>query len=127
AVCGTPERKVLNLVSTGNQASRLASVEVCREKPGKVKKVYDSIVNLSPNKKGHHSQQLSLFDDYIMNGDHVSQMTGPNLTMPASHPIPSPKYLDKILYKIYDKPPESYQQLLELRGVGPSTLRALTM
>lgn len=46
---------------------------------------------------------------------------------PKSHPIPSPGYLNKILYKIYDKPPESYEGLLELPGVGASTLCALAM
>jgi hypothetical protein len=35
--------------------------------------------------------------------------------------------LDKILYKIYDNPPENYKELLEMKGVGPSTLRALAM
>ena len=47
--------------------------------------------------------------------------------MPPEHPIPSPRYLDKMLYEIYDRPPETYQQLLERKGVGPSTLRALAM
>lgn len=51
----------------------------------------------------------------------------PVLTLPKNHAIPSARYLDKILYKIFDKPPENYKQLLELEGVGPSTLRALAM
>jgi hypothetical protein len=49
------------------------------------------------------------------------------MTMPQHHPIPSAKHLDKILYRLYDRPLESYQDLLETPGVGPSTLRALAM
>src|SRR5699024_1432120 len=49
------------------------------------------------------------------------------ITMPIHHSIPSPKYFDKILYQMYEQPPASYQGLLEKKGVGPSTLRALAM
>jgi hypothetical protein len=49
------------------------------------------------------------------------------MTMPKHQPIPSAKYLDNILYRLYECPPESYKHLLETSGVGPSTLRALAM
>ncbi|WP_405027685.1 DUF763 domain-containing protein [Lentibacillus songyuanensis] len=132
AVCGVHGKRVLNLVSGQNHTTRLASVEICREKPDEVKKVYDEIINLRIERKNQASQQLSLFDETIWD-DHVSTKAPetapahPIITMPDSHPIPSSRYLDKILYKIYDKPPKTYQQLLETEGVGPSTLRALAM
>ena len=135
AICGVQEMKVLNLVSKQNQATRLASVEICQESPDKVRKVYDAIVNLRTERK-RVPKQLSLFDEGSWD-DNVSNTSTnrahnitpsiPVISMPENHSIPSPRYLDKILYKIYDKPPESYEQLLKIEGVGPSTLRALSM
>lgn len=135
AVCGVQEKKVLNLVSGQNQATRLASVEICQEKPDEIKKIYHAIINRRTEKNKQGSHQLSLFDDNSGSQDvppaqlegSYSGHSGSVLTMPENHRIPSPRYLDKILYKIYDKPPETYKQLLELEGVGPSTLRALSM
>jgi hypothetical protein len=36
-------------------------------------------------------------------------------------------YLEKILYKLCDRQPEGYEQLLAVRGVGPKTIRALAL
>ncbi|MCR4442366.1 MAG: DUF763 domain-containing protein [Peptococcaceae bacterium] len=49
------------------------------------------------------------------------------LIMPAGHDIPRQAYLNKILYKLYERPPQYYETLLETPGVGASTLRALVM
>jgi hypothetical protein len=135
AVCGMRESGVLNLVSGDNQTTRLSSVEICREKPDEIKKVYNAIVNLKTISPKQAPQQLSLFDDKLATEDNLpSSMresflthSFPVMSLPSRHPIPSPRYLDKILYRIYDKPPETYEQLLGLEGVGPSTLRALAM
>ncbi|MBA4337037.1 DUF763 domain-containing protein [bacterium] len=37
------------------------------------------------------------------------------------------KYLDKILWKICDRKPGSYENLLSMKGVGPKTIRALSL
>jgi hypothetical protein len=37
------------------------------------------------------------------------------------------KYLEKILWKICDKQPMSYEKLLAMEGVGPKTIRALSL
>jgi hypothetical protein len=37
------------------------------------------------------------------------------------------KYLERILYKACDTKPESYEKLLSLEGVGPKTMRALSL
>lgn len=49
-----------------------------------------------------------------------------------SHPVLSEdfsksKYLEKILYKVCDIKPANYEQLLSLEGVGPKTMRALSL
>lgn len=130
AICGTKENKVLNLVSGDNEATRIASVEICHEKPNEIKRVYDAITQ-NRTAKNNSNQQLNLFEDDCVSlapiERSVLEESTSIITMPANHSIPSPRYLDKILYKIYDNPPESYRQLLELQGVGPSTLRALAM
>lgn len=103
AVCGRPESQVLNLVATDNRATRMASVDLCRERPDKVGTILRSMAERDSG---------PLFAE---------------LTMPSVHSIPSPRYLDKILRQIYERPPESYEGLLETVGVGASTLRALAM
>jgi len=37
------------------------------------------------------------------------------------------KYLDRILQKLSDRKPENYQSLVSFRGVGPKTVRALSL
>jgi hypothetical protein len=126
AICGMRENGVLNLVSEQNQATRSATVEICRESPDEIKKVYHAILNQYEKKP--NSQQLNLFDiPADPAGEAFPSLSQPVITMPAHHSIPSPRYLDKVLYDIYDEPPETYKQLLETKGVGPSTLRALAM
>lgn len=129
AVCGVQGKRVLNLVSEQNRSSRTASVEILQENPDKIKKVYNAITDgrTDRKKKNGSSQQLSLFDDNGPVEDDDSLLKNPILTMPDSHSIPSSRHLDKMLYKMYDQPPEDYQQLLETNGAGPSTLRALAM
>lgn len=122
AVCGFSETGVLNLVYHDNQATREASVELCREKPEQVAKTYRSIIEKN---RPEDAQQLTLFAEKS-----ASAPSGEGcriITMSKRHSIPSARYLDKILYKLYEHPPESYKGLLETPGVGPSTLRALTM
>ncbi|MBI5732139.1 MAG: DUF763 domain-containing protein [Candidatus Magasanikbacteria bacterium] len=49
-----------------------------------------------------------------------------------THPVVSEnfsksKYLDKILYKVAEAKPQNYEKLLALQGVGPKTMRALSL
>jgi len=129
AVCGLPENNVLNLVEHDNQATRKASVEICREKPEQVGKIYRCI---TAEKQAEAANiQPSLFsEEFEATPEQEPAFPIGNrciMTMPQQHPIPSAKHLDKILFQLYDRPSESYQDLLETPGVGPSTLRALAM
>lgn len=117
-IYGTPKAQVLNLVSHDNEATRLASVELCSENPDKMLKII-KVYNQKRVEKNNPTCQLKLWDD--------NQGPYPNLIMPAFHHIPKSNYLNKILYKLYEKPPESYVGLLQSQGVGPGTLRALAM
>lgn len=128
AVCGEQQNNVLNLVYHDNEATRLASVELSREKPVKTQKILQSLAS----EKQEHSRfkQLSLFKENPGThpiGNAAVPVIPRTLTMPRHHPVPSAGYLDKILYKLYDAPPENYRNLLQTPGVGASTLRALAM
>ncbi|MDD2234539.1 MAG: DUF763 domain-containing protein [Desulfitobacteriaceae bacterium] len=129
AVCGLPETDVLNLVYHDNKATRKASVALCRERPEQVSRIYQSIA--AESYREPDNRQLSLFtENYGASSGHglAAPMGGRLImTMPKQHPIPSAKHLDKILYQLYERPPECYKSLLETPGVGPSTLRALAM
>jgi hypothetical protein len=45
----------------------------------------------------------------------------------AGHAVPRAAYLDKLLFRLYDAPPDRFQGLLTTEGVGPGSLRALVM
>ncbi len=55
----------------------------------------------------------------------------PDLVMPERHRVNAadinPRYLRKILLKTYEEKPGNFEELLGIRGVGPKTLRALTL
>ncbi|WP_425340326.1 DUF763 domain-containing protein [Ammoniphilus resinae] len=135
-ICGQPAKDVLNLVSRNNEATRLASVELCREeRPETVVKVLESIKK--SNSRSMEPQQLSLFDEEFVSGESeipdtlgsssTSSEIYSSMTMPRPHPIPSSRHLNKILHQLYERPLDNYENLLETPGVGPSTLRALAM
>ena len=135
-ICGKPTKDVLNLVSRSNEATRLASVELCREeRPENILKVLNSINKRNSTASSREPQQLSLFDEENIPGEIQEIMDNPSnwsaavssITMPRPHPIPSPRYLNKILHQLYERPLVNYEHLLETPGVGPSTLRALAM
>jgi uncharacterized protein len=112
-VCGRPAAGVINLVAADSEATRLASVELCQVNP---RQVLETLGKVAVRPAGLTTLQTSLWDEPYR-----------QLTMPVFHPVPSPAYLNKILFQLYDKPPQSYEGLLEVPGVGPSTLRALAM
>ncbi|OYD16654.1 hypothetical protein CH330_02305 [candidate division WOR-3 bacterium JGI_Cruoil_03_51_56] len=54
-----------------------------------------------------------------------------SLKLPGHHPIfpadISLRYLDKVLVKTYENPPDDFKELLLTPGVGPKTIRALAL
>lgn len=53
------------------------------------------------------------------------------LQMPQRHPVLindiNPKYLHKVLLKTYELMPSSFENLIQIEGLGPKTLRALAL
>jgi len=86
----------------------------------------------SPDRKPIHAHSLELIQNPEMTlatlrtlYEHADGSR--HLTMPRNHLVPQPAYFNKILYKVYETPPEQYQSLVAFPGIGKSTLRALAM
>src|SRR3954464_7022663 len=99
AVCCDSRGETLNLVAEENDPLRRGSVALAREAP-----------------------------DVALEA--ISQV--PSLTMPRRHALlpeidVANPYLEKILVKTYERAPEDYETLLGIPGVGPKTLRALSL
>ena len=98
AVCCDARQPSLNLVAAESHASREASTEVACLNPDKL------------------SQELAKIK---------------SLDLPKRHEVQlrdiSSRYVDRILVRTYDRQPESFEQLLGIRGVGPKTIRALSL
>jgi hypothetical protein len=99
AICCDARGDTLNLVAHENDPVRKASVEIANQSPDVTLRTLASV---------------------------------PELTMPRRHEllpeldVASP-YLEKILLKTYERAPEDYEALLGIEGVGPKTLRALSL
>jgi uncharacterized protein len=98
AICAEAESPTLNLVAEESGATREASAELAREKPGVVLSALKDLPLLSMPRR------------------HVVLLSDVN----AQH-------LDKILLKTYERAPENFETLLGMEGVGAKTLRALAL
>ncbi len=102
AVCCDRRVDTLNLVAHENESVRRASAEIARQRPDVTLRALEK---LPPARL---------------------------LTMPRRHEllpeldVASP-YLEKILLKTYERAPENFETLLGIEGVGPKTLRALSL
>ncbi len=99
AICSDyQQRNILNLVSPESKDNRENSLELSRETPEKVLKEWASI------KKNETT-----------------------LNLPRSHPLPQGKKIFNAFKKAYEEQSQSYQQLLGIKGIGPQSLRALSL
>src|SRR5262245_43617687 len=99
AICCDARGETLNLVAHENDPIRNASVEIAAQPPDIALRTLAKI---------------------------------PELRMPSRHEllpeldVASP-HLEKILVRTYERAPEDYEALLGIEGVGPKTLRALSL
>jgi hypothetical protein len=98
AVCCDQRKGGLNLVAQESEGTRQAVVELCHEKP-------EFLI-----KEGRKPMELFL---------------------PREHPIPMEENrlerFEKIFTQIYDSSPNNFEELLGIKGVGPKSLRALSL
>lgn len=96
--CDYRLNNILNLVARESEGNRQASVLLSRENPEKFLKEWSKI-------KEHET----------------------SLDLPRHHPLPQGKRLSASLYKAYLEQPADFQGLLSVSGVGPQTVRALSL
>jgi hypothetical protein len=98
AVCCDQRNEVLNLVSLESEQARKAMTEVSHEKP----------------------------EFLVTEGKRAAE-----LFLPKEHPILGEgirlERLEKIFVQIHERSPENFEQLLGIQGVGPKSLRALSL
>jgi hypothetical protein len=102
--------RVLNLVARESEDARKTSLDLSRENPNYLRRY------LRPQR------QLSL--------DEYSYMQLDELSMPRRHPLRTVDVGEKALdalRRAYEIQPESYEELVSLRGMGPKSLRALAL
>jgi hypothetical protein len=113
----------LNMTSTKSEASRNISVEMVQNNPRSFLKDMEILRKHSTKL----SQVLSMGADgeqlTFMKLEPVEFHTHDVLTEDFSQS----KYLERILLKLNSDKPKSYEQLLATKGVGPKTIRALSL
>jgi len=102
AVCGNQAGQVLNMVATDSNKSRNATVYLAGDRPDEVIKTIKRLNEMPPD-------GLRL------------------LNLPAAHPVPRAARLEKILSRLYDLKPASFEEILAVEGVGPATVRAFAL
>jgi hypothetical protein len=98
AICCDMRQRTLNMVSLESEDARKVSVALSKEKPDRAIQEVKSICALSLPER------------------HNVTLTDVN-----------PKRLYRILTKTYERQPEDFENLLEIEGVGPKTIRALSL
>ncbi len=98
AICSDRREEVLNMVAHESADAREIATNLSKEKPEAVLKELKNIQNLAMPSR-HHIEMADI----------------------------NPKYLNKVLLKTYDLRPNNFEQLLSVEGVGPKTIRALSL
>jgi hypothetical protein len=100
---------------------RVRSLNLIAKQSAKNKKVCTELVRdgyktlINDLNLFQHQRSLDMPDDSIL-----PKLTG-DLNFGKS------KYLEKILYQVHEQAPENFEQLLMTKGVGPMTIRALSL
>lgn len=96
--CDYRQENVLNMVAAESEENRQGSVLLSRENPERLLKEWSKI----------KEREISL-------------------DLPWHHPLPQGKRLSASLYKAYLEQPTGFRELLTIPGVGPQTIRALSL
>ncbi len=104
AICCDKKQHSLNMVALESEDARQISAAIAREKPDKVIK---SITLLSERPD---TQNFTLAKRHHITLSDINQ-----------------KKLNTVLLKTYEQQPEDFEKLLGIKGVGPKTIRALSL
>jgi len=133
----TKIKRVLDMTSHNSEQNRKISTELV------TRSSYDALIKDIQILRKHSSSLSQMLKLQIGNpnavnarGEHVApeQLTLLNLENTEFHTHPAitedfnkSKYLEKILHQLCETRPQSYEDLLSQPGVGPKTIRALSL
>jgi hypothetical protein len=98
AVCCDLKGKTMNMVAAESEAARKMCTGLSKESPEKVLRELKKVASLDLSDR--HSLQISDID---------------------------PRKIQRILVRTYEQSPHNFERLLGMKGVGPKTLRALSL
>jgi hypothetical protein len=111
AIVGDAKRKrALNMTAKTSEGCRKASVDIVREQPSKVMRLFEAARPLN---------QKSL-QEWLPKACSSPQQPIAVLQMPRNINW-------KMLKRAYEFQPSNYEELLSLRGIGPATVRGLAL
>ena len=121
AICSQrKEAAVLDLTALESRENRKATLDLVKDGPAHLRSAQRSLLDFSPPQASYPrlvaSPQLA---------------TSPELVLPARHELLASLDLDdegrRALQMAYELQPESYEDLVALRGLGPKRIRALAL
>ncbi|MFC1811013.1 DUF763 domain-containing protein, partial [Patescibacteria group bacterium] len=118
------QQKTLNMTSRDSSGNKQLTVDIIS-----TGKYYNLMKDIQVLRR--HSSHLSQMVSVKVNKDQLTLLNLEHREF-KTHPVmvenfAKSKYLDKILWKICDEQPKSYETLLAMKGVGPKTIRALSL
>jgi hypothetical protein len=113
--------KPLNLTAKESKKNKEISAELVRDGYKTLIKDLEFIKEKQTGQKSLPAPYFSGFKSLEMPDDTVLPKLTGDLNFSKS------KYLEKILYQIHEKAPQNFEQVLMTEGVGPMTIRALSL
>jgi len=120
---GQKDAKVLNMTAKESVKNRTLSLDLVR---GNYNALMKDITLLRK-----HSSSLSRMASFKIPEGQLTLLDLNDIEF-RSHPVvhedfSKSRYLEKILWKVCDEKPKSYEEMLAMAGVGPKTIRALSL
>ena len=119
AVSGHKHDHVLNLVSKGSIGTQKTILDLSRESPEKVIGEYTRLLNMARGQRSL-TEYITPTRTGFVGFNEIGRIV-------YYRPLPLPMNLLRSLRRLYEAYPSSLKELLLVRGVGPSTLRALAL
>ena len=106
---------VLNMASSNSLEAQKISVDIVREGVDRVKKDYMQLVRIV--------RRETTLDMFLSERTHIESIKNP----PVYAKILPMKINWRALREAYELQPRTYEELIEIRGLGPGTIRALAL
>jgi hypothetical protein len=126
AICAQERQSdPLDLTAEASAETRAVSVDLVQDDPARLKRELRGQRSLAEFGGGASERRNGSAD-----GDLSALDADPDLSMPSHHELHgadlSPKAFDQ-LQRAYEYQPDDYEELVELDGIGPGSLRALAL